>query len=92
MTTETTKSSPTAMLWVSAETLARRSAFCRIASVNTARTTPGMVPEPPKMFTPPSRTAVTTTRVSPSPASARAVESREVRITPANDEISPDKT
>ena len=33
----------------------------------TASTTPGIVPEPPKMLTPPSRTTVTTVRVMPWP-------------------------
>ena len=34
------------------------------------------------MLTPPSRTTVTTVRVMPWPASARALDRREVRMTP----------
>ena len=44
------------------------------------------------MLTPPSRTTVTTVRVMPWPASARALERREVRMTPASAATSPDST
>ena len=65
------------MLWTSTDTLARRSAFCMTATTRTASTTPGIVPDPPKMLTPPSSTTVTTVRVMPWPASARALDSRD---------------
>ena len=80
------------MLWTSTVTLASRSAFCMTATARTARTTPGIDPEPPKMLTPPSRTTVTTVRVMPWPASARALDRREVRMIPARAAISPDRT
>ena len=41
------------------------------------------------MFTPPSSTTVTTVRVMPWPASARALERREVRMIPASAAIRP---
>ncbi len=62
------------------------------ATAMTARATPGIVPEPPKMLTPPSRTTVTTVRVIPAPASARALDSREVRMIPASAATRPDRT
>jgi hypothetical protein len=92
ITTERIRSSPRAMLWTSTVTLARRRAFCITATARTARTTPGIVPEPPKMLTPPSRTTVTTVSVMPCAASARALDRRDVRITPAMDAMSPDRT
>ena len=63
--TETIRSSPMAMLWYSLETPTRRRTFWSTARVKTARTTPGIVPRPPLMSTPPSRTIVTTVSVEP---------------------------
>ena len=90
MATERISSSPRAMLWTSTVTLARRSAFCMTATAKTASTTPGMLPDPPKMFTPPSRTTVTTVSVMPCPASARALDRRAVRMVPASAAMTPD--
>ena len=81
-----------AMLWNSAETLVRRRTLPRTASVAAASTTPGIVPEPPKMLTPPSSTIVTTVRVMPWPRSARALAKRALRITPASAATVPDST
>ena len=64
------------MLWISAETFVSRRTLPRTASVTAARTTPGIVPRPPKMFTPPSSTIVTTVSVRPWPTSARALAKR----------------
>ena len=80
------------MLCTSTDTPARRRAFCMTATTRTASTTPGIVPDPPKMLTPPSSTTVTTVRVMPWPASARALDRREVRMTPASAAIRPDRT
>ncbi len=44
-------------------------ADCRQPSTATARTTPMIVPRPPKIETPPSRTTVTTKSSSPMPES-----------------------
>ena len=90
--TEPIRSSPTATAWYSLDTPASRSAFWSTDSVKTAMMTPGMVPFPPLMSTPPSSTMVTTTSVRPVPLSDRALEKREVRMTPASAAISPDTT
>ena len=54
-----------------------------------AITTPGMVPEPPRMLTPPSTTMVTISSSHPTAIDGRVEPSREVRQTAATPDISP---
>ena len=72
--TEMISSTPVTMLSASLETSDSRSAFCSTASSSTPPSTPGSVPLPPKMETPPSSTAATTASSMPTPLSARALE------------------
>ena len=48
--------------------------------------------DPPKMLAPPSSTTVAAVMVIPAPASARALDRRDVRTTPAKAEMIPDRT
>jgi hypothetical protein len=64
------------MLWTSLGTSASASALRSPPITNRARTTPGSDPLPPKMLTPPSRTAVITSSSKPSALSARALANR----------------
>src|SRR3954470_3179400 len=68
------------------------SAFWMPPSRNRARTTPTIVPRPPKIDTPPSRTAVTAVSSKPWPTFAAAVELRSEMTTPARPATAPEST
>src|SRR4051794_8524774 len=61
-------------------------------SRTSARTTPPIVPRPPKIETPPSTTAVTAVSSKPVPTLAAAVELRSEMTTPARPATAPDMT
>src|SRR5690606_41068722 len=85
-------SDPVTTVSASLDTLASRSAFCREVSNTTPASTPGRVPVPPKMDTPPNRTAATTVSSRPVALSARALEYRSVQNTPTSPATAPDTT
>ena len=60
------------MFWVSPPRFASCMPFRSTATRISARKTPSIEPAPPKMFTPPRTTAVTTSSSEPWAASARA--------------------
>ena len=66
------------------------SAFWMPPSRSSARTTPAIVPRPPKIETPPSSTAVTTVSSKPMPTFAAAVELRREMTTPASAATAPE--
>src|SRR5581483_1419375 len=83
---------PTTMFWSCDETRSSVSAVCRQPRIATARSTPTIVPRPPKIDTPPRRTIVTTKSSWPMPESYRAEAKRSVQGSPANALRGPERT